>query len=41
MSELLGLLAATAASSARASSAVSAGWFMPSAEEAKKVKRSR
>ena len=42
MSELLGLLTATAAISRRnAGSWSSAGWFMPSADEAKNVNRSR
>ena len=42
MSELDGLLSATSASSARkAGSSASAGWFMPSGAEAKKLNRSR
>ena len=41
-SELLGLFIAACASSARnASSSASAGWFMPSADDAKNVNMSR
>ena len=42
MSEFAGLLTATSTSSVtKSGSSASAGWFMPSGAEAKKVNRSR